>query len=204
LAEEELMSLAGKPSNLTFEDALQTFGAKQAFNRLVNEKVDPELLKHWLRDIANAPEKYGKRTENKRKASQLAQNARSLATKIDRSAASPPMSFMGAATDLFVMLELQRRLPKSLREYAACWEKRIDWEEQRPHGPQNPKTDRIWALLEIVKKCTGSYHYPEVADLLNVMDMACDQGNSGTHWDERNLGQLQHRARKRLAKILKD
>jgi hypothetical protein len=202
------MSFAEKPSNLTSEDVFQMFGVKRAFDRLVREKVDPELLHHWLRDVANAPDKYAKRTENKRRAAQLARNARSLANEIGRAAASPPMSFMGAATDLNAMLELERRLPERLLEYAACWENLIDWEDrisrQRPRGPQNPRTDRIWALLEIVKECTGSYHYPEVADLLNVMDMAYHRGNRGTHWNETNLAQLQYRARNRMAKVLKD
>jgi len=202
------MNPAQKQSRLTFEEVLLKFGVKRAFDTLVRKKVDPKLLKYWLRDIATAPVKYGIRMENKRRAAQLADSARSLANKIDRAAESPPMLVMGRATELNAMLELQRKLPERLREYASSWENLISWENRmsrrRPRGPQSPRTDRIAALLEIVRECTGAYHYPEVADLLNLMDMAFNRGKGGTHWDERNLGQLQHRARNRMAKVLKD
>jgi hypothetical protein len=202
------MSLGQKQSGLTVEKVLQMFGAKKAFDTLVRKKVDPNLLGYWLRDIAAAPDKYGKSDENKRRAAPLARYARSLADKIERAAKSPPISFTGRATELSAMLELQRRLPDCLREYATCWEKLIDFQNRmsrrRPRGPQSPRTDRIAALLEIVRECTGTYHYKEVADLLNVFDSAYRRNKGGTDWDERNLGQLQHRARNRMAKVLKD
>ena len=197
-----------KQSELTYEKVLQTFGVKRAFDTLVRKKVDPEFLKYWLHDIAIAPDKYGKRKDDKRKADQLVRSARNLATKIERAAKSPPMSFVGSRADLDAMLALRiELLPGRLRGYASYWEKLIDWENRtsrrRPRGPQSPRTDRIWALLEIIRECTGSYHYREVADLLNVMDMAYRRGKLDTHWDAENRSQLNYRARNRMAKALK-
>jgi hypothetical protein len=202
------MSPGKKQSALTYEKVLQTFGVKRAFDALVKRKVDPKALKFWLRYIASAPERYGKQKEDKGRAKRLARSAKSLANKIERARESPPMLFTGRATELSAMLELGHRLPKCLREYAACWENVISWENRmsrrRPRGVHSPRTDRIAALLEIVKQCAGSYHYPEVADLLNVIDMAFGRSEHGLHWTERNLAQLQYRARKQMAKALKD
>jgi hypothetical protein len=203
-----VMSVGKEQSALTFELCLQKFGAKRAFDTLVKRKLDPKLLKFWLGYIASAPKKYGKRKENKRRADQLARSARSLANKIEHAAEAPPVFCMGTPTELLAMRALEQMLPEPLRKYAACWENVTSWENrvsrQRPRGVQSPRTERIAALLEIVKECTGSYHYPEVAALLNVMDMAFGRSRHGLDWNERKLAQLQYRARKRMAKVLKD
>jgi hypothetical protein len=197
-----------KQTGLTFELSLQKFGAKRAFDTLVKGKVDPKLLEFWLRYIGSAPEKYGKRKADKRRAVQLARSAKSLANKIEHAAEAPPVFFMGTATELLAMRALEQMLPEPLRKYATCWENIISWEKRvsrrRSPGVQSPRTERIAALLEIVKERTRSYHYPEVADLLNVMDMAFGRSKHGLHWNERKLAQLQYRARKRMAKVLKD
>ena len=202
-----VMSVQHKqPAVLNFENALQKFGAKRAFDILVKKKVGPELLKFWLRDIAAAPDKYGTRPNNRRRVTQLARNARSLADEIEHAEESPPILFTGSRAELDEMLALRiDLLPDRLRGYASYWERLAALEDRmskkRPRGPQSPKTDRIAALLEIVKELTGAYHYREVADLINVMDKAFGKGKPGFEWTEVQLAQLQSRARDRMAKI---
>jgi hypothetical protein len=195
-----------QPAALNFEKALRALGTKRAFDILVEKKVDPELLKFWLRDIAAAPDKYGSIPKNTRRATRLARTSRSLADEIEHATKSSPILFTGSSADLDAMLGLRiELLPDRLRGYASYWEKLVDWEKRmsrkRPRGPQSPKTDRIAALLEIVKELTGAYLYREVADLLNVMDRAFGRGEPGSEWTEVQLAQLQSRARRRMAKI---
>jgi hypothetical protein len=194
-----------QPAAYNFENALKKLGAKRAFDILVKKNVNPELLKFWLRDIAAAPHKYGTRPNKRRRATQLAHAARSLADEIEEAMKSPPIFFYGNTTELDAQLQLERELPGRLREYANCWARLIDWKDRMsrkmPRGPQSPKTDRIAALLEIVKELTGAYQYREVADVLNAADEALGRSTAESQWDEVRLMQLQSRARRRMAKI---
>jgi hypothetical protein len=202
-----VMSSAGKRRTATFEQSLIDHGAKSSFDTLVGKALTPQLLESWLRDIATASDTYGTRREDKREAAQLARRAKSLAKEIEYAAKAPPVFFMGAPTELLAMRALEQMLLEPLRKYATCWENVISWENRisgrRPRGPRSPRTDRIAALLEIVDECTGTYHYREVADVLNVMDSVSGRSD-GSHWTEENLTQLQHRARNRMAKVRKD
>jgi hypothetical protein len=92
-------------------------------------------------------------------------------------------------------------LPSTLRQYADFWDGLLAM--RVPNAGVGPRTESIYALLEIVKWFSGKYHYNEVADLLNVMDMAYDRNRGGTRWDATNLKQLQFRARKRFDKLRK-
>jgi hypothetical protein len=203
-----VMSIPGKrQTGLTFEQGLERHGAKRSFDTLVGEKLNAALLESLLRDTATALDTYGTRREDKRKAARLARHAKSLANEIEQAGEAPPVFFMGTPTELMAMRALEQTLPEPLRKYAASWENVIAWENRisgrRPHGPQSPRTDRVAALLEIVNECTGTYHYREVADVLNVMDIVLGRSD-GSHWNEEQLTQLQYRARNRMAKVRKD
>jgi hypothetical protein len=202
-----MSSAAENQPGVTFERSLIDHGAKSSFDTLVGKTLTPALLESMLRDIATAPDTYGTRREDKRKAAQLARYAKGLANEIEQAAEVPPVFFMGTPTELLAMRALEQMLPEPLRKYATCWENVISWENRisgrRPHGPQSPRTDRIAALLEIVNECTGTYHYREVADVLNVMESVLGRSD-GSHWNEENLTQLQYRARNRMAKVRKD
>ena len=88
------------------------------------------MLKHWLRDIAASPTKYGSRKENRRKAAQLAGRARKLADEIDHAEQSPPLPFSGSAAELWDLQVRGWTLPASLRGYAGYWEKRLSFENR--------------------------------------------------------------------------
>jgi hypothetical protein len=190
------MNPAEKKNTLTFDEALREMGVKKSWDTLVG-KIDPEHLRSWLRDISGSSDRYRKRNEDKRRASQLAREARDLASEIERATKSPPIAFFGTGSDIQTMLSL----PGSLRAYASYWEKllSIRW----PGGMTSPRADSVAALLEIIKKRTGSYRYRQVADVLNAMDVASRGVNGGASWDVASLKQAQYRSRKRLKKILK-
>ncbi len=197
-----MMSAEKENSELTVEKVLEAEAAKQAFDTLVRKKVDPELLKYWLREIATAPEKYAKGQESKTDAAQLVRNARSLANKIERARKSPPLLFRGRAMDLPLkpIARLEDELVESLRQYASYWESLMS--KPLGRGRVSPRTDRILVLLDIVKRRTGTCHYREIADLLNAMDKAYRSGTKGTIWDITNLGELQYHSKNRMKKLL--
>ena len=192
------MNPPGNKNTLTFDEALIELSAKKSWDTLIREGVDPTLLRFWLRDIADSPDRYGRKSEDKRKALHLAQASRKLATEIERSVQTPPILFFGAPSDLQTMLSL----PKSLRAYASYWEKLLSlrW----PRGTTTPRTDRAAALLEIIKKRTGTYRYQEVADVLNAMDATSYGIDYKPRWDVSSLRQLIFRAGRRLKRISRD
>ena len=171
---------------LTFEERLETSHAKKAFDTLVENNADPKILEHWLRSIAASSKKYVPRNECRRKAGRLVHITKQLASEIERATQSPPILLMATYSEIQLMLEL----PKTLREYASMWTALLSLPRSRGVSPQ---TDEIAALLEIVKSFTGTYHYREVADLLDVM--------TSTRWDELKLKQLHYRAKKRWGSL---
>src|ERR1700752_635613 len=92
-------------------------------------------------------------------------------------------------------------VPRRLQEYAALWERLL--KRKRAGGNASPKSERIAALLEIVNNETGSPHYREVADLLNVMEEAVREQKSGLKWTESKLAELLYRSRRRMRPLLR-
>ena len=181
---------------LTFEESLRIPGAKKAFDTLVEDKVDPRLLKSWMLQIARLPDEDTKEKQDRRKAGQLAQRAKGLAKEIERATESHPVLLMITGPELEEMLGL----PKMLRRYANVWETCLSVFKGRHASSQSYA---IAGLLDIVKSSTGRYHFKEVADLLNAMDLAFRRSRGGPRWDATNLKQLQFRATKRTAKLNK-
>jgi hypothetical protein len=197
------MSSATKPAPLTFETALKTPGDKRAFNTLVRKKIDPQFLEYCLRDIATAPNKYGNQANDKRRAVQLVRQARNLADQIQLASKSPPIPLMGSPFEIKALLVHQRELPEMLRAYASCWEhihgRRL--KVSRSTGPSSPRTDKIWALLDIVKQRTRRYHYQEIADLINAFDLAYRPNEAVRTLSAQYLTQLRLRGNRKMEKL---
>ena len=197
------MSSATKPAPLTFETALETAGDKRAFNILVKKKINPQFLEYCLRDIATAPNKYGDQANDKRRAEQLVRQARNLADQIERASSSPPIPIAGIYFEIQDLPTLQARLPEMLRAYASCWEHIHGWRVKvsRSTGPSSPRTDKIWALLEIVKQRTRRYHYQEIADLINAFDLTYRPNEAVRTLSVQDLTQLRIRGNRKMEKL---
>jgi hypothetical protein len=197
------MSSATKPPPLTLETALETLGVKKAFTTLVRKKVDPHFLEYCLRDIATAPNKYGHKTDNKRRAAQLVRQARNLADQIECASKSSPIPIMGNYFEIQALPTLQHQLPGMLRAYASCWDHIHGWRVRisRGTGPESPRTDKIWALLDIVKQRTGRYHYQEIADLINAFDRAHHPNEAVRTLSVQDLTQLRIRGNRKMEKL---
>jgi hypothetical protein len=197
------MSSATKPAPLTFETALETPGDKRAFDTLVSKKIDRQFLGYCLHDIATAPNKYGNRANDKRRAVQLVRQARNLADQIERASASPPIPIAGNYFEIQALPTVQAPLPEMLRAYATCWEHIHGWRLKVSHstGPSSPRSDKIWALLDIVKQRTGRYHYQEIADLINAFDLAYRPNEAVRTLSAQDLTQLQSRGNRKTEKL---
>ncbi|HEY2123507.1 MAG TPA: hypothetical protein VGH07_07920 [Chthoniobacterales bacterium] len=192
-------------SPLTFERALRRLAVNNSWDTLVRglveEEVDPALLEFWLRDIIRSSDRLRSKNRDRRRASRLVKSAKKLAKELELAIKSPPLAFFGSSSDIQVMLSLPPSLPGNLIEYARVWEKllSIRW----PTGTTSERTDKIWAMLGIINEVTSAYHYSEVADVLNAMDMAMNGAEAGQGWNAMSLKQLQYRARKRMKPLLK-
>jgi hypothetical protein len=195
------VSSAKNPAALTFETALQTLGVRRAFDTLVRKKIDRELLEYWLRNIADAPDKYGHEPNDKRRATQLVRHANRLADEIERARNAPPIPIRGRWSDFQSLPTLESTLPGMLRTYASCWDHICNWKGLVQTGPKSPRTDKIWVLLDIVKKCTRRYHYREIADLINVLDLALRPGKGDKPLTVEDLTQLQFRGNLKMKKL---
>jgi len=189
------ISNSQKKGGSTFEQSLEDPEVKKALDALAQRKMDPERLKYWLREIETAADKYPASRDDRRKARQLASKAKSLAHAIERASETHPISLMATGPETWEMLAL----PGRLRMYANMWETNLSMPTVRGAGP---RSEQIVGLLHMVKWHTGTYHYSEVADLLNAMEVAVGRKGSGPRWDATSLKQLQYRARKRLKTIL--
>jgi hypothetical protein len=196
------MSSATKPAPLTFETALETPGDKRAFNTLVKKKLDPRFLEYCLLDIATAPNKYGHQANDRRRAAQLVRDARNLADQIECASKSPPIPLMGSPFEIQALLAIQHQLPGMLRAYASNWDHILGFRRvSRSTGPTSPRTDKIWALLDIVKQRTGRYHYQEIADLINAFDLAHHPNEAVRTLSVQDLTQLRIRGNRKMEKL---
>lgn len=162
----------------TLQDILVTGkdrNAKDAFDKLVHLKVEPEEIGNWLRMIGvSSDEPIVWPRGKQRVAEQVLKKFRKLAADIERAIHEWPFGTRMMYSDYIELTEL----PDSLRSYANAWEKRL---KQPYRSVRTPRNENIIRLLEYVKSKTGRYHYEEIADLLNATD-----ATYGWEWDDRN------------------
>jgi hypothetical protein len=129
--------------------------------------------------------------------------ARNLADQIECASKSSPIPIAGNYFEIQALPTLQHQLPGMLRAYASCWDHIHGWRVRisRGTGPQSPRADKIWALLDIVKQRTGRYHYQEIADLINAFDLAHRPNEAVRILSVQYLTQLRIRGNRKREKL---
>jgi hypothetical protein len=181
----------GLPSLEDILVALKDPYAKDAFDKLVRLKVDPEEIGDLLRMIGVSSDELIVWPRGKQRAAeQVLAKFRTLATDIERAIHEWPFGTRMMYSDYIELSEL----PGILRSRANAWEKRL---EHPYRSVRTPRNENILRLLEYVKSKTGEYHYPKVAELLNATDAAygweCRDEN--LRWSAKNLRGIEFRAK---------
>jgi hypothetical protein len=171
------------PSDVVFQKILKSEDAKK-----LTERLNPRMVKWWLRRVAEAPSERRDNHRLKRqrdRAKYLARDCLLLAKAI-RDAGEPPEAELLWPENL----PDWRALPKMLAYYARMWK----------FASAPPKFSNwlpaIPAFIEAVKAITGREHYSEIAYMLNAIDAQFRPGASA-HRGARNLGQMVYRDRKK-------
>lgn len=193
------MSAEKKNSKPTLEEILDYPGAKSAFQKLIDDKVESRAIEYWLGTIGTSPDERPKASRDRRKTARLIRQATSLAQAIDRAEQSPPTLFLATGPEIQKTLGLS----KALRTYAGIWKRALTFRPSQGPSP-TPLMEAIGCLLEIVKSAAHNYHYREVATLLEATFAAYGRDEFELHWDEGNLSQLTFRRNRRMARFLSD
>jgi len=183
----------GLPSLQDILDVLKERSAKDAFDKLVRLKVDPEEIGNLLRMIgASSDEPIVWPRGKSRVAEHLSVKCRKLAADIERAIHEWPFGTRMIYSDFIEWSEL----PRILRSYANAWEKQL----KHPYrSVRTPRNENILRLLEYVKSKTGKYHYEEVAELLNATDAAYgwESRDGNDRWSAVSLKDIKFRAKEK-------
>jgi hypothetical protein len=172
-------------------DALKERCAEDAFDKLVDQKVDREEIGNSLQMIgvsSNEPIEWP--AKKRRIKVGLAGKCRKLAADIER--AKWPFGTRMMYSDYAEWSEL----PRVLRSYANAWKKQLKHQYRSARTPRNVNIIR---LLDYVKDKTGQLFYPEVASLLNATDAVYGwkTRDGEDRWSANSLGPITFRARKK-------
>lgn len=180
----------GLPSLQDILIVLKDRYAKDAFDKLVRLKVDPEEIGNLLVMIgASSDEPIVWPRRKQRVAEQVLEKFRKLAAGIEGAIHEWPFGTRMMYSDYIELSEL----PGVLRSYANAWEERL----KHPYrSVRTPRNENILRLLEYVKSKTGRYHYEEVAELLNATDAAYgwEPRDGNDRWSAVNLKDINYRA----------
>lgn len=181
----------GLPSLQDILIVLKDRHAKDAFNKLVRLKVDPEEIGNLLVMIgASSDEPTVWPRGKQRVAERVLEKFRKLAAGIERAIHEWPFGTRMMYSDYVELSEL----PRILRDHANAWEKRLE----HPYRPvRAPRNENILQLLEYVKSKTEKHHYEEAAELLNATDAAYgwESRDGNPRWSAQNLRDIEFRAK---------
>jgi hypothetical protein len=181
----------GLPSLQDILIALKNRHAKDAFDKLVRLKVDPEEIGNLLVMIgASSDEPIVWPREKQRVAEQVLKTFRKLAAGIERAIHEWPFGTRMMYSDYIELNEL----PGILRSHANAWETRL----KHPYrSVRTPRNENILRLIEYVKSKTGKHHYEEVTELLNATDAAYgwESRDENPRWSAQNLRDIKFRAK---------
>ena len=181
----------GLPSLQDILDALQERCSKDAFDKLVDRKIDQEEIGNLLRMIGiSSDEPIEWPAKQRRAKGEFARKCRKLAADIERATQEFPFGASFIYSDCIEWLEL----PRILRSYANAWEKQL----KHPYrSARTPRNENILRLLEYVKSKTGKYYYEEVTELLNATDAVYgwESLDENPRWSAQNLRDIKFRAK---------
>jgi hypothetical protein len=190
-----------KKDSATLEKILNYEGAREAFDKLVEDRADPRLLERWLSTIAALPKAIQHRSIGRRELGSLRSKVSSLVSQIELANQSArvfgelfPFVTSKALADPQDPLSHLIRLPILLREYARILDV-VCSKSPLPTRRFSPRNQAIGFLLYVIKESTRRYHYEEVAVLLNAADNAGRNGDDGgeARWDPSILKQRVYR-----------
>lgn len=180
----------------TLETILAGANAKRAYRKLVDLGMKEDVLEYWLHAIGGISDEVPRAANYDRpKFHNLVKKSRALATEIERAFESGEIPRTLNPEEMSKVVPI----PKELGMFAAALEQSVPAPRNNP-PVTSPRADAIIDLLMAVEYFTGSFHYAEVADLLNAVDLAYGRTSVDRVWD---VSQLRQRRFRYLAQLKK-
>jgi hypothetical protein len=167
-----------------FDKIIEDTRTLMAYKKLVDHGMRFDLLDHWLLEIPGMSNVPPKSSYDRDQITSLTKKCRGLAFHIERGLEAgkiPPVEVVAG-------VPATTPIATYLRLCADAWESTAT-RNQTPE-PLSPQANGVLNLLWAVREFTKSFHYPEVAQLLNTTFIA---HGKASEWDFVSLRQRRYR-----------